>query len=346
MRDERVRLGRQTWQFTGDVRIVSSAVAVGPKEAQGPLAKEFDLVFDDLYLGEKTWEKAERKLLELAVQKAIDKGALANEEIDVIIAGDLLNQIISATFATRSLQFPYLGVYGACSTSMEALALAAALVNAGYASYAVAACSSHNCTAEKQYRYPTEYGGQKPPYAQWTVTGAGAAVVGKGARGPRITHATIGKVIDWQQKDPFDMGSAMAPAAADTIATHFRDTARTPQDYDLIATGDLASVGTPLVRELLAEMGYDIGAVHRDCGLMIYRPDQGVFAGGSGCASSAVVTYSHIVNGLNNGTYRRVLIVATGALLSPITYQQGESIPCIAHAVALESTATAKEGSA
>lgn len=216
-----------------------------------------------------------------------------------MIAGDLLTQIISASFTARYAQIPYLGVYGACSTSMESLALAASLVEGGYANYVVSGCSSHNATAERQYRYPTEYGGQKPPYAQWTVTGAGVAVVGKGLIGPKVRYATIGKIIDMGLKDPFDMGSAMAPAAVDTIEQHFIDTGRRPEDYDLIVTGDLAGVGYPLAKKMLLERGFDLSSVYNDCGLMIYYSDQEVFAGGSGCASSASVTYGHIMKELH-----------------------------------------------
>ncbi|MFV9510739.1 stage V sporulation protein AD [Tepidibacillus sp. LV47] len=330
------QLGRSTWKFD-EVRILSSAVVVGPKEGQGPLAQYFDVIHEDPYVGQETWEKAERKLFEEAVDLAIEKSGLTNNQIDLMVAGDLLNQIISASFTAHYTQIPYLGVYGACSTSMESLALAASFVEGGFANYVLSGCSSHNSTAEKQYRYPTEYGGQKPPYAQWTVTGAGVAVVGKGKVGPKVTYATIGKVIDMGIKDPFDMGSAMAPAAVYTIATHFKDTGRTPNDYDLIVTGDLAGVGYPLAKQMLLEQGYDMSKVYNDCGLMIYSQDQNVFAGGSGCASSASVTYGYIMNQMKNKKLNKVLVVATGALLSPISYQQGESIPCIAHAVAIEN---------
>ena len=329
-------IGRSSWQFD-NVRILSSAVAVGPKEGQGPLASDFDIIHEDMYVGQDTWEKAERKLFEEALDAAIQKSGVAKESINLMIAGDLLNQIISASFTARYAEIPYLGVYGACSTSMESLALSASLIDSGLANYIVSGCSSHNATAEKQYRYPTEYGGQKPPYAQWTVTGAGVAVVGKGLKGPKVTYATIGKVVDLGLKDPFDMGSAMAPAAVDTIIQHFKDTGRTPDDYDLIVTGDLAGVGYPLAKEMLLENGYDMSKVYNDCGLMMYYPNQGVFAGGSGCASSAAVTYGHIMKLLKTKKINKVLVVATGALLSPLTFQQGESIPCIAHAVAIEN---------
>jgi stage V sporulation protein AD len=330
------RVSRQTWNFTEDVRIQASATVVGPMEGEGPLGAFFDKVHDDLYAGQDSWELAERQLMEDAVRMALAKASLAEQEIDVLLAGDLLNQNITANFTAEMLTIPLMGMFGACSASMLTLANAAALVNAGYARRAVAACSSHNATAERQYRYPTEYGGQKPPSAQWTVTGAGAAVVGLGGNGPRITYATIGKVIDMGIKDPFNMGAAMAPAAVSTLKTHFEDLHRTPQDYDLIVTGDLAAVGYAITKDLLKTEGYDMDKVYNDCGLMIYSPDQEVFSGASGCACSAAVTYSYIMDQLNKGLMKKVLVCATGALLSPVSYQQGNSIPCIAHAVALE----------
>lgn len=332
----KTHLGRSTWEFH-DVRILSSAVSVGPKEGQGPLKDDFDIIHEDLYIGQDTWEKAERKLFEEALDLSIQKSGLKKDQINLMIAGDLLNQIISASFTASYAEIPYLGVYGACSTSMESLSLAASLIEGGFANYVVTGCSSHNATAEKQYRYPTEYGGQKPPYAQWTVTGSGVAVVGRGLVGPKVRYATIGKIVDMGLKDPFDMGSAMAPAAVDTIAQHFKDTGRTPEDYDLIVTGDLAGVGYPIAKQMLSEQGYDMSTVYNDCGLMIYNGNQNVFAGGSGCASSAAVTYGHIMKQLNQKKLNRVLVVATGALLSPISYQQKESIPCIAHAVSIEN---------
>lgn len=333
------RISRQTWHFAENVRLQASAVAVGPKEGEGPLAALFDKIHDDMYAGQQSWEDAERQLMEDAVTNVLKKAAVTEQEVDLILAGDLLNQNITTNFTAEKLAIPLLGMYGACSTSMLTLATAASLVNAGYANRAIAACSSHNATAERQYRYPTEYGGQKPPSAQWTVTGAGAGLVGIGGKGPRITHATMGKVVDMGIKDPFDMGSAMAPAAVSTLEAHFKDLGRSPKDYDLIVTGDLASVGYPIVKELMLAQGYDMDQVYNDCGLMIYSPDQDVFAGGSGCASSAVVTYSYIMDQLNRGLLKKVLVCATGALLSPVSYQQGNSIPCIAHAVAFEGGA-------
>ncbi|UFJ42849.1 stage V sporulation protein AD [Brevibacillus humidisoli] len=330
------KLGKQTWKFTGNVRLKASAAVVGPKEGEGPLATFFDKVHSDLYAGQDSWEKAERKLMEDAVTIALEKGGLSKEDVDLILAGDLLNQNITTSFAAELLGMPLMGMYGACSTSMLTLANAAALVDAGFADHVIAACSSHNATAERQYRYPTEYGGQKPPSAQWTVTGAGAALVGRDGSGPAITYATLGRVLDLGITDPYDMGTAMAPAAVSTLAAHFRDTQRQPQDYDLIVTGDLAAVGYPIAKELMRKEGFDLEHVYDDCGLMIYSPEQQVFAGASGCASSAAVTYGYLVSQLQRGQLNKVLVCATGALLSPVSYQQGSSIPCIAHAVALE----------
>ncbi|WP_410767869.1 stage V sporulation protein AD [Fontibacillus sp. BL9] len=331
--------GLQSWEFKSKPAIIGAATVVGPEEGQGPLSGDFDFVYDNLEIDEKTWEKAERKLLEHASALALVHAGISREELQFFIGGDLMNQIISATFAARKIGAPYLGVFGACSTSMESLALAALIVDAGGANYALAGTASHNCTVEKQFRYPTEYGSQKPPTAQYTITGSGAAVVSSKGSGPRITHATIGRVQDLGVKDPFNMGEAMAPAAADTLVAHFRDTGRGPEDYDLIVTGDLATVGHAIVKDVLEKDGVSMNKTKfNDCGLMIYDRDKQPFvlAGGSGCGCSAVVTYGHILKKMKKGELNRVLIVATGALLSPLSYQQGESIPCIAHAVALE----------
>ncbi len=329
--------GNQTWVFKNKPVIIGAAAVVGPDESEGPLAADFDLVHPELDLGEASWEKAERKLMEQASQFALQKAGLSGEELQLYVGGDLLNQIISTTFAARTMAVPYLGVFGACSTSMESLAIAALTVDSGFATDVMAGTCSHNCTAEKQFRYPTEYGAQKPPTAQYTVTGAGAAVISKNGDGPVIECATIGKVIDLGITDPFNMGAAMAPAAADTIKAHFTDTGRMPSDYDLIVTGDLASVGLPIAKDLLLQSNVPMNdTLFDDCGLMIYdRSKQLVQAGGSGCACSAVVTYSHLLKKLESGEYKRVLVVATGALLSPVSFQQGESIPGIAHAVAI-----------
>ncbi|WP_377888724.1 stage V sporulation protein AD [Alkalihalobacillus sp. R86527] len=333
-----MKTGKQTWEFA-NVYLQSVGTAVGPKEAEGPLGDYFDVTYDNLHCDEANWELAERKLLEDSISNCLSKKGISKEDVDIYVSGDLLNQIVSATYSARTLQIPFLGVFGACSTSMESLAVASSLVEGGFARYAVAGVSSHNATAERQFRYPTEYGGQKPGTATSTVTGAGAALIGTEVSDIRITSATVGKVVDWGVKDPFDMGSAMAPAAADTIARHFKDLNVTPDEYDLIVTGDLSAVGAPIVRDLLSEEGFDITNNHNDCGLMVYRPDQEeVFAGGSGCACSAVVTYGHLVNLLEKGRYNKILVVATGCLHSPVMVQQKESMPAIAHAVVFERT--------
>jgi stage V sporulation protein AD len=330
--------GKQSWLFENKPVMVSTATVVGPEEGRGPLGGDFDVVHDDFKLGQDSWEKAERLFLEEAAAMAVKKAGLKEEDVTLYIGGDLMNQITSNSFAARTLQIPYIGVFGACSTSMESLALSAMAVNAGAANYVLSATCSHNCTAEKQFRYPTEYGSQKPPTAQYSVTGAGAAVVARDGDGPVITAATIGKVTDLGIKDPFNMGAAMAPAAVNTIAAHFQDLDRDPSYYDLIVTGDLATIGFQIANDLFQEQGIDMTkTTYKDCGLMVYDLEkQPVGAGGSGCACSAVVTYGHILKRMKKGELQRVLVVATGALLSPLSYQQGESIPGIAHAVAIE----------
>ncbi|WP_142505330.1 stage V sporulation protein AD [Melghirimyces algeriensis] len=329
-------MGKRSWAFDSGVRVLGCAAVSGPKEGEGQLKDVLDHVYPDLYAGEDTWEKAEKKMMEDAVSIAVEKAGLQTDQVDLFLAGDLLNQNITASFTARTHSIPYIGMFGACSASMLTLATGTVLVESGFCDTVVTAVSSHNATAERQYRYPTEYGGQKPDSAQWTVTGAGAGVLGKGQAGPVIRYATIGKVVDMGLKNPFDMGSAMAPAAAETIQTHFEDTGLKPDDYDLIVTGDLAKVGHPIAADLLKEKGYTLGERFQDCGLMIFTPEQEAFSGGSGCASSAIVTYGRIIDDMLQGTLERVMVVATGALMNPVSYQQGESIPCIAHAVTLE----------
>lgn len=329
-------VGKQTWVFENQIFMNSCGTAVGPKEGAGPIGKEFDVCHEELHCGEENWELAERRLMEQSIDSCLRKVNLTYEDIDFFLAGDLLNQNVTTNYVARHNQIPLICMFGACSTSMETLAIGSVLVDGGFANRIIASTSSHNATAERQFRYPTEYGGQKPDSATFTVTGAGTALVSREVGPVRITAATIGRVIDLGITNPFDMGSAMAPAAADTIKQHFTDLNRTAQDYDLIATGDLSGVGSPIVKELLKDEGFDVGTKHKDCGLMIYQSDQGVFAGGSGCACSAVVTYGHIYKEIISGNLNRVLIVATGALLSPIMIQQKESIPTIAHGVVLE----------
>lgn len=337
------QLGSQTWEFTNRPVILGSSAVVGPEEGEGPLASDFDFIFDSLEMDEKTWEKAERALFEKAAKLAMIHANIDKEKLEFFVGGDLMNQIISSSFAARKLGVPYLGVFGACSTSMESLAIASMIVDSGGSKYVLAGTSSHNCTVEKQFRYPTEYGSQKPPTAQYTVTGSGCAVIGENDGSgsyPVVVSATLGRIMDLGLTDPFNMGAAMAPAAADTLTAHFRDTGLSPGHYDLIVTGDLASVGLPIAKTLLAKEGIPMEqTTFNDCGLIIYNLDKQkyVIAGGSGCGCSAVVTYGHILKRIKKGELKRVLIVATGALLSPLSYQQGETIPCVAHAVAIES---------
>lgn len=333
--------GKQSWLFQNHPVITSTGVSVGPFEGQGHLRDDFDIIHDDLWLNEDSYEKAHRVLLEEAGSCAIEKKGLKNEDIQFLFAGDLVNQITPTSFAARTMAIPYLGLFGACSTSMEGLALAAFVVNYRGAEKVLTGASSHNAAIEKQFRYPTEYGGQKPPTAQWTVTGAGTALLEQNKKAAPnqivVKSATIGKVIDLGMADPFNMGGAMAPAAADTIAAHFSDFNLKPDHYDLIVTGDLGKIGQATAQDLLEQKGLKLKEGRfRDCGLMLYKDDQNVQSGGSGAGCSATVLYGHLLNEMKKGTYKRILLAATGALLSPLTVQQNESIPCIAHAVSIE----------
>lgn len=339
-----MRQGHQTWIFPGKPVIVSSSAIGGPFEAKGPLADDFDILHGDLSLGQESWEKAEKVLLEEACDKAVAKAGLQKDQIQFLIAGDLMNQIISSSFAARTLSIPYIGIFGACSTAMEGLALASLIIDSGNAEYVVAGTCSHNGSAEKQYRYPAEYGSQKPPTAQWTVTGGGAVVVGRNVqqqvqgKALTVTSATIGKIVDMGLTDPFNMGAAMAPAAFQTIQMHFHDLGLSHDHYDMIFTGDLGKVGHAILLSLFDEHQMNIPPErYQDCGMLIYGDNPNVWSGGSGCGCCATVTYGHLLRRMREGEWKRILVVATGALLSPISFQQGESIPCIAHAVAIES---------
>lgn len=329
--------GLQTVWFQNPPVIISTASIVGSREGEGPLGKTFDKVVQDSYYGESTWEKAEQRMMLDAMKKALQKANLVESDIDFILAGDLLNQIISANFTARAMAIPFLGLYGACSTMYEGLALGAMLIDGGFADRILVAASSHYSTAERQFRFPTELGVQRPMTAQWTVTGAGAVLLAREGSGPVITHATIGKVIDMGQGDPTDMGSAMAPAAADTITRHLQDTARNPDYYDLIITGDLGAFGKKLTEQLVTQSGYEISDRFTDCGILVYNGSQDVHAGGSGCGCSAVVTCGYLMERLKTGVYKRFMGVGTGALLSPCSVQQGETVPGIGHAVVIEA---------
>ena len=337
------RIGQSTIVLPHRPRIVSGAAIAGKKEGQGPLRDEFDRIIEDDLFGEETWEKAESRFQYTAADLAIQKAGLTHGQIDLALGGDLLNQIMAASLAARELHIPFLGLYGACSTMAESLCVGSMLVDGGYAANALCTASSHFCTAERQYRFPLEYGCQRPPTAQWTVTGAGSAVVSSDERLPaicRATHVTLGRLVDMAIKDANNMGAAMAPAAADTLHRHLTDTGRTPEDYDLIISGDLGRVGHDLLLTLMQERGTPlVPARYTDCGLEVFSPDQDTHAGGSGCGCSAVTLCGYILHRFQRGELHRVLFMATGALLSPTSNQQGDTIPGIAHAIALEADA-------
>lgn len=330
------RKGSYTIQLSNRPMILSSAAVVGKKEGEGPLGNVFDRVFEDTTLNEKTWEKAESDMQKEAVTCALNKAALSPSQVQHIFAGDLLNQCTASTYGLRELNIPLYGQFGACSTMAQTLSMAAIFVDSGAADICCAVTSSHFCTAERQFRFPLEYGGQRPPTAQWTATAAGAAVVGMGGSGVRIAEVLGGRQVDLGVTDANNMGSAMAPAASDTLYRFFEDTHTTPSDYDLILTGDLAAVGSEMLHKLLEKKGYHLGDKHDDCGLMIYdRQKQDVHAGGSGCGCSAAVLCSDILQRMTAKKLHDVVFVGTGALMSPTTSQQGESIPGIAHLVHL-----------
>lgn len=328
------RIGKQTIVLENNVAVIASAGICGSKEADGPLGKFFDQTYTDDRLGQDSWEKAESYLQTTAVKLAIKKSGLENRDMDFILAGDLLDQCISSTFGLRDLGIPFLGQYGACSTMAQTIAVSAMLTDGGAAQKCVAVTSSHFCSAERQFRFPLEYGGQRTPTAQWTVTGAGAAVVARAETGVRIKEITIGKITDLGITDANNMGAAMAPAASETITAYFHDTQKKPSDFDLILTGDLGLVGSRLLKELLHKEDMDISEQHNDCGLMIFDLErQDVHAGGSGCGCSGSVLCSYIMKEMMIGKIKNVLFVATGALMSPTSSQQGESIPGIAHLI-------------
>lgn len=333
------RVGDYTIVLPNRPPVAAVATVGGPMEGRGPLGEGIDHIHQDRLMGQSSWELAESRLLVDAAQRCCRKAGLEPADVDVFIAGDLLNQIISSTFAARDLDIPYLGMFGACATFAQAVGTAAVLVDGGYARRALAAASSHHDSAERQFRYPVEFGSQRPPSAQWTATGAAAVLVGGAPERAevRITHVTYGRVVDMGVKDPFNMGGAMAYVAVDTIRRHFEDTGRDFSDYDLVATGDLAAVGHPLAAELLQDAGFDPGDRFADCGLLLYdRRQQDVHAGGSGCACSGLVFGARFYPELRRGRMRRLLLVSTGSLHNKMTFEQGQSIPTVAHAVAFE----------
>lgn len=322
--------------FKNSPMVISSSSVAGPKECSGIIGSYVDIALDDDMFGETTFEKAECKMLSTVIDGTIKNANLNREQVDVLFSGDLLNQIISASFAARDFNIPFLGVYSACSTMSESIFLAAAMVNAGYCQTAVAATGSHFASAERQYRYPLEQGTTRPPQSQWTVTGAGACLISGSGEGVKVVNGTMGKVVDFGVTDVNNMGAAMAPACADTLITHFRDTDTEPDDYDLILSGDLGALGSRILKDLCWEKGFDVSQKHVDCGEIIYKVIEDEFQGGSGAGCSAVVLNSYVLARMRQFKFRRVLFAATGALLSTVSSGQGESIPCISHAVQLE----------
>ncbi len=327
-----------TIRFYNKPSIIATSTIAGPKEAEGNIGRYIEKKVNDDTLGEKTYEKAECKMLTYAIEHAIKNSGLKISDIGLLISGDLLNQIISSSFSARQFDIPFLGVYNACSTMSEAFAIGATFVDGGYYENVVAATGSHFSTAERQYRYPLELGCIRPPQSQWTVTGAGGAVISS-IKGdfPKITFATFGKVTDYGVVDANNMGAAMAPAARRTLITHFEDTCRTPDYYDVILTGDLGALGSRILKHLMREKGYNIDKNHVDCGELIYNIDEREYQGGSGAGCSAVTFNSYFYKKLTEKKINRVLFIATGALLSTTSSQQGESIPSVAHAVAIEN---------
>lgn len=331
------KIGRQTIKLENPPKIISTFSIVGPKEGEGPLGEYFHKVLSDDTLGKESYEKAESEMMHTAITSAIKNAGLVEEDIDYLFAGDLLNQIVSSSFAARDLSIPFIGLYGACSTMSESLSVASLFLDGGFGEYVVASTSSHFSSAERQFRFPLEYGSQRAPTSQWTVTGSGAMVLGKHGDFPKVTYVTTGIVKDYGVKDANNMGAAMAPAAVDTIYNHFKDTGRTPKDYDVIATGDLGQVGKEITEKLLLEYGYDVRDNYVDCGDMIYDDEvQKTDSGGSGCGCSAVVTCGYFYRKLMKREIKSLLLISTGALMSTTTSLQGESIPGIAHAVAIE----------
>ena len=336
-----MKIGKQTIKLESKPCIFSTSSIVGPKEMQGPLAQYFDMHIKDVFFDEKSFEKAESKMLETCINNLIVKSGISQKDIDVIFSGDLLNQCISSCFAIRDFDVPFLGLYGACSTFCEGLLLSSLLIEGNTANEVVASASSHFCSAERQFRLPLEHGNQKSTTAQATVTASGAALITNrkvADNGIHITHVTPGKIIDLGVKDISNMGAAMAPAAFSTISNHLTDTGRDIDYYDCIFTGDLGVHGSDMLKELFKNEDIDITYRYNDCGILIYdEKNQDVNCGGSGCGCIASVFSSYIFNELKAKKLNKILLVATGALMSPLSSSQGESIPGIAHAIAIEN---------
>ena len=332
------KTGKASIIFDKDIYIVEKASVVGQKEGEGPLGKYFDNIVNDPFVGKNTWEEAESELQKLVVKTLLKKSGLTTKNIRYIFAGDLLGQLIASSFGLMDFEIPFFGLYGACSTMGEALALASLLIDGGFAETVAAQASSHFCTAERQYRMPVPYGSQRSPTAQWTATAAGCTLLSAQGPGPYITHVTCGKIVDQGITDPNNMGAAMAPAAYDTLRAYFADTHTGPADYDAIFTGDLGELGHEIVMDLFQQDSVDMTRNYEDCGMLLYDRDrQDMHAGGSGCGCSAAVFNGYLLTGLKQGRWRRILFAPTGALLSPTSSFQGESIPGICHLVCVST---------
>lgn len=330
------KIGKQTISFDSPPTITECNSIVGPKEAQGPLAKYFDLTLDDEFWGEKSWEKAESKIIKENVNALVTKSGISTNNIDCIFAGDLLNQCISSSFGLRDSNIPFIGMFGACSTFVESMCMGAIAIES-FAQNVICATSSHFCSAEKQFRFPLELGNQRPQTSQWTVTGSGATLLSKDGAGPFITNITLGKIVDMGIKDANNMGAAMAPAFADTLLAHFLDTGRNPSYYDAIISGDLGKIGKDIAIDIAMSNGYNIKNNYNDCGLMIFDTKaQDTHAGGSGCACCGSVFSGFLFKQLKEKKIKKLLLIATGALMNSTSSQQGETIPGIAHAVSIE----------
>ena len=329
-----VHQGKQSILYLHPPAVLSFASVAGKKEGEGPLRNSFDVINEDTHFGQSSWEKAETEMQRIALELALRKAGMTDEDLDAVFLGDLLNQCIGSSFTMRNRKVPTLGLYGACSTMAESLLLAGMSVSGGFCRRAMAMTSSHFASSERQYRFPLGYGGQRTPTAQWTVTGAGAVLLGREGPGPYLHSATIGTIVDAGIKDAGNMGAAMAPAAHETILAHLRDMHMEPLDYDLIVTGDLGKLGSQLLRDLFLADGIDLGKRYLDCGVLIFDLEQqDVHCGGSGCGCSASVLCGHLLQKMREGEINRMLFCGTGALLSPLSTQQGESIPSVCHAV-------------
>ncbi len=335
-----VRLERGVVTFEKAVSVISFAAVAGKKEGDGPMGSCFDKIEEDSHLGQKTWEQAESRLQQEAVWFALEKRGLTADDIDIILAGDLINQCTSSTYSIRPFEIPFLGLFGACSTMAESLITGSMCIDAGAANNAVCVTSSHFSTAERQFRFPLSYGGQRPPTAQWTCTASGAVVLsGEIGNHPLITGACIGRIIDLGVCDANNMGAAMAPAAADTLTRWFKATGKSPSDYKAIVTGDLGFIGGSLFLELMMKQGYDLSGCYHDCGAMMFdKEEQDTHAGGSGCGCGGSLLCGHFLPGVQSGEIKNMLFMATGALMSPMLVQQGESIPCVAHIAEIVSS--------